>query len=135
MQIEGRYDINVAVASLVFLFGGMLILPAWCFWFYWIPIAVFWVRYNIVRQRRDEALLRADLAASGGCSPAGCYATESGICISDGTHHVLIARQDAKPTLNLPDVIRRKQPRDLAGHPLVDHAMTARRAIDKRGFH
>jgi len=108
MRIEGGYDFNVAAVSLGLLFGGMLVLPAWCFWLYWIPIAVFWVRYNIVRKRRDEALLRADLAASGGASAAGCYAGEAGICISDGTHHILVARDQRDAPLQIPHIRARQ---------------------------
>jgi hypothetical protein len=103
---EGRWDIRVSLVLLVIFFGAMLVLPRWMFWFYWIPIAAFWLRYNFVRQRRDEALLRAEVAASGGRSAPGCYRSEAGICITDGTQHILIARKQPNTTLQLPDIVR-----------------------------
>src|ERR1700722_5577705 len=105
---EARYDARVAAVGLVLFFGCMIALPRSFFWFYFLPMAAFWFRYLIVRDRRDEALLRADIAAGGGGSPAGCYRSEAGICISDGTHHILIARQNAKTSLQLPRIIGRQ---------------------------
>lgn len=105
---EARYDVRVALIGLALFFGCMLTLPRSFFWFYFVPMAAFWIRYILVRERRDEALLRAELAASGGRSAAGCYASEAGICITDGTHHILVARNDVKSTLQLPNIIRGK---------------------------
>lgn len=105
---EARYDIVVAVTGIALFFGCMLVLPRSWFWFYFVPMAAFWVRYLIVRNRRDEALLEAEFLASGGRSAPGCYAGKAGICITDGTHHVLVARDDVKPALQLPDIIRRQ---------------------------
>lgn len=105
---EARYDVIVATVGLVLFFGCMLILPRSAFWFYTVPLVAFWIRYIFVRDRRDEALLAAELAASGGAGAAGCYRSEAGICITDGTHHVLVARQDAQPPLQLTHVVRRK---------------------------
>jgi hypothetical protein len=85
----------------------MLALPRSAFWFYCVPMAAFWIRYILVRDRRDEALLRAELAATGGSSAAGCYRSEAGICISDGTHHVLVAREKPDPLLQLPHIVGR----------------------------
>src|SRR5579872_2764662 len=103
---EAGWDVRVSIVGLVVFFGCMILLPSDWFWFYFAPLAGFWFRYLWVRNRRDEALLRADLAASGGGSTAGCYASEAGICISDGTHHVLIPRDQPQPLLQLPDVGR-----------------------------
>lgn len=105
---EGRYDVVVALASLALLFAGLIFLPTSAFWFYFVPIAAFWIRYNIVRKRRDEALLTAKIAGDFGRSTAGCYRSEAGICITDGTHHVLIARDDAQATLQLPHIVGSK---------------------------
>lgn len=106
LEREATYDVRVAVIGLVMFFGCMALLPRAWFWFYFAPMALFWFRYLIVRNRRDAALLQADLAIDSGVCSAGAYACNGGICISDGTHHVLIARQNAKPALNLPDIIR-----------------------------
>jgi hypothetical protein len=105
---EARYDVKVAVVGLALFFGCLSILPRSAFWFYFVPLAAFWFRYLWVRNRRDDALLRADLAADGGLGAAGCYRSEAGICITDGTHHVLVARDDAKPPLQLPHIVGRK---------------------------
>lgn len=105
---EARYDVIVAAVGLVLFFGCLLILPRSAFWFYFLPMAAFWIRYIVVRDRRDEALLRADVAADGGRSAAGAYRSEAGICISDGTHQVLVARQNVQAPLQLPQIIRSK---------------------------
>jgi hypothetical protein len=108
IEREARYDVYVAVIGLLLFFGCMLALPRSWFWFYFVPMAAFWVRYLFVRDSRDEALLSTDLAASGGSGAAGCYRSEAGICISDGTHQVLIAREQPQALLQLPDVVRRE---------------------------
>lgn len=105
---EAGWDVRVAIVWLVIFFGCMIALPRSWFWFYFVPLIAFWLRYLWVRDRRDEDLLRADFAASGGSSPAGCYRSEAGICISDGTHQVLIPRQQRQSLLQLPDVVRRQ---------------------------
>lgn len=108
LEQEARYDVRVALVGLALFFGCMLILPRETFWFYFLPIAAFWFRYLIVRNRRDEALLRADLAACGRLGTAGCYAGQAGICITDGTHHVLVARDQPDALLQLTHVGRRQ---------------------------
>lgn len=105
---EARYDVIVASVGLsLFLVFG-LILPKDWFWYWFAPMAAFWFRYLFVRCARDEALLRADIAAGGGSGAPGCYRSEAGICITDGTHHVLVARNDAKAPLQLTHVARNK---------------------------
>ena len=105
---EARYDVRVAVVGIALFFGCMLLLPRSWFWFYFLPMAGFWFRYLWVRNRRDEALLEAEFLRSGGRSAAGCYRSEAGICISDGTHHVLIARDQRDTLLQLPHIRRRQ---------------------------
>lgn len=106
MDREGRWDFWVAIVILAILFFGLFVLPKWCFWFYLVPLAAFWVRYNIIRQRRDEWLLRADLARDGWSGASGCDRGETGICISDGAEHVLIAGQKPDALLQLPHIVR-----------------------------
>jgi hypothetical protein len=108
LEKEAGYDVRVAIVGLILFFGCMLILPRSAFWFYFVPLAAFWIRYILVRERRDEALLRADVAASGRSSTAGCYRSEAGICITDGTHHVLVARDNVQAPLQLPYIVGRK---------------------------
>lgn len=103
---EGWWDVRVAAVLLAILFGCMLLLPKSWFWFYLIPIAAFWYRYIWVRDARDEALLRADAAAHGGVSAPGCYCSEAGICISDGTEHVLVFGQKLDAPLQLTHIVR-----------------------------
>lgn len=103
---EARYDVTVAAVGLVLFFGCMLALPRDAFWFYFVPMTAFWLRYLFVRGRRDETLLSADVAANGGRSTSGAYCTERGICITDGTHHVLVARHDVDAPLQLPYIAR-----------------------------
>lgn len=105
---EAGFDVRVGLIGLAVFFGCLLVLPRFCFWFYFLPLAAFWFRYLWVRNKRDDELLRADLAASGRLGAAGCYAGEAGICITDGTHHVLVARHDAKAPLQLPYIVGRK---------------------------
>lgn len=105
---EAGWDVRVAAVWLAIFFGCMIALPRDWFWFYFVPLAAFWFRYLWVRCNRDEQLLRADIAASGGSGTPGCYACEGGICITDGTQHVLIARQDAQAPLQLSHIIGRK---------------------------
>ena len=128
---EARWDVRVAAVWLVLFFGCMLVLPRGAFWYYFVPLAAFWVRYLFVRERRDEALLRADFAASGGGCAPGCYATEAGICISDGTHHVLIAGHDPDATIKLPHIIGGQQPGDMTRHALINHSLTSCRAVNQ----
>ena len=106
LAIEAGYDVKVGLAGLVLFFGCMALLPRSWFWFYFLPLAAFWIRYLIVRNRRDEALLRADRAACRGLGAAGCYRSEAGICLTDGTHHVLVAREDVETPLQLTHVGR-----------------------------
>jgi len=102
---EARYDVIVALTGLALFFLCMLALPRSFFWFYFVPMVAFWIRYLIVRDRRDEALLRAELAASGRSSTPGCYRSEAGICITDGTQHVLVLRDNPQATLQLPHIV------------------------------
>lgn len=105
---EARYDVTVAAVGLVLFFGCMTLLPRDWFWFYFLPMAAFWVRYIFVRDARDEALLRADFAASGRGSAAGCYRSQRGICIPDGAHHVLVLRNQGDALLQLPHIAGNK---------------------------
>lgn len=105
---EARYDVRVALIGIALFFACGVILPKAVFWYWFAPMALFWFRYLWVRNKRDEALLRAELATSGGLSAAGCYASEAGICISDGTHHVLVARQNPQSALQLPHIVGSK---------------------------
>lgn len=105
---EARYDVRVAAVGIALFFGCLLILPRSWFWFYFLPMAAFWFRYLIVRNRRDEALLQSEFLATGGRGTAGCYRSEAGICITDGTHHVLVARDKRDALLQLPHIRRRQ---------------------------
>lgn len=102
---EARYDMIVAGVGLVLFFVFGLALPRSWFWFWFAPMFAFWFRYLLVRCRRDEELLRADLAARGWRNAPGCYRCEGGICITDGTQHVLVAAEDAQPPLQLPHIV------------------------------
>lgn len=104
---ECRYDVTVAVVGLVVFFGCMVFLPCSAFWFYFTPLAVFWFRYIFVRDRRDEALLSAEVAAAGRSGAPRCYRSEAGICITDGTQHILVARQNPDAPLQLTHIVRR----------------------------
>lgn len=106
LRKEAGYDVKVALVWLVLFFGCMIVLPRGAFWFYTVPMAAFWFRYLWVRNDRDEALRRADSLTDAGNSTPRCYCSEGGICISDGTHHVLIAGHDPDPTLQLPHIVR-----------------------------
>jgi hypothetical protein len=101
---ESGWDVRVGAVGLVLFFACMLALPASWFWFYAVPLAALWVRYTLVRCRRDEALLRADVTADGRTGAPGAYACDGGICISDGTHHVLVLRDQGDALLKLPHV-------------------------------
>lgn len=101
---EARYDIKVAAFGIALFFGCLLVLPRSWFWFYFVPLAAFWIRYLIVRNRRDEALLQAEFLASGGRGTPGCYAGEAGICITDGAQHVLVLRDQGNALLQLPHI-------------------------------
>jgi len=105
---EARYDVRVALIGIAVFFGCLLILPRSFFWFYFLPMAAFWLRYLIVRNRRDEALLQAEFLASGRSGAAGCYAGKTGICITDGAHHVLVLRDQRNALLQLPHIRRRQ---------------------------
>src|SRR4051812_29022775 len=105
LRVEARYDVIVNLTLLGLLFAGLLFLPRSAFWFYWIPIVAFLLRYTWVRVRRDEALLLADGLRDGGRGTSRCYRTERGICITDGTHHLLVAGHDVDAPLQLPHVI------------------------------
>jgi hypothetical protein len=108
---EAGWDTRVVIVlGALFLVFGLLLPRDW-FVFWFVPWVSFWFRYLWVRLRRDEeleALLNADLAANGGSSAPGCYASEAGICISDGTHQVLIPRQKPQALLQLPHIVRDK---------------------------
>jgi hypothetical protein len=108
LRREAGWDVRVAIVWGIIFFGCGLILPRWTFWWWFTPIAVFWFRYLWVRCRRSEELLRADGLADLRSGTPRCYRSEAGICISDGTHHVLVGRQDAKPLLQLPHIVGRE---------------------------
>ena len=101
---EARWDAKVACAGLFLFFVFGLVLPGWTFWVWFTPMAAFWFRYLWVRCRRDEELLRADVAAGGGVGAPGCYRSELGICITDGREHVLVLRDQADTLLKLPHI-------------------------------
>lgn len=105
---ENRYDVIVAVISVVLFFGLGLCLPRWAFWLWFLPIAAFWIRWNVVRLRRDRRLLQADLATDDWRGPTGCYRSEAGICISDGREQVLVGRQKPHSPVQLIEVRGRK---------------------------
>ena len=118
LKTEARYDVIVNCALLALLFGGLALLPRSAFWWYWVPIVAFYLRYTWVRVKRDEALRLAldraeigTLVGADGLRGAGkrasrCYSTESGICITDGTHHILVARQERNALIQLSDIVR-----------------------------
>lgn len=101
LKKEARYDVIVALVGGSLFFGCMALLPRSAFWFYFLPMAAFWLRYLFVRNDRDDALLRADIAADSRSGAPRCYRTEGGICITDGTHHVLVARDQPDALLQL----------------------------------
>lgn len=103
---EARYDVRVALVWLALFFGCLLVLPRGAFWFYFLPMFAFWLRYLIVRDERDEALLRADGLLDTGNGASRCYRTEGGICISDGTHHYRVLGNEIDPLLKLTHVVR-----------------------------
>jgi hypothetical protein len=131
---EAGYDTKVAIVlAVIFVVCGLLLPRSW-FWFWFAPMAAFWFRYLWVRCRRDEqleALLETEVAASGGSGSPRCYRTERGICITDGTHHVLIAGHDADPAIKLPHIVRRQEPGHLTRHALVNHGLTARGTVNQ----
>lgn len=108
LRVEARYDVIVNLTLLALLFGGMIFLPRSAFWFYWLPIVAFYLRYTFVRDRRDEDLLRADSLLDARNGTARCYRTERGICISDGAHHVLVSGHDVDAPLQLPHIAGRQ---------------------------
>ena len=108
LKREAGWDIRVSAVGLTLFFVLCAILPRSWFWFWFLPMAAFWFRYLWVRNARDEDLLRADLAGNGRRSAAGCYRSEAGICISDGTHQILISRQKPQALVHLIDVVRDK---------------------------
>lgn len=114
LEREGWWDVRVAAWGLALFVACGLFLPRDWFWFWFSPMVAFWIRYVLVRCRRDEALLVAHIAAGGDVeSPgrigtAGAYRCHGGICISDGTHHVLVGRDQPQPLLQLTDIGRRQ---------------------------
>lgn len=102
---EAGYDVRVGCACLALLFGFLAVLPRSTFWYWMVPLAAFWIRYNVVRQRRSEWLLRAELLADGGSGTSGCYRSEAGICITDGSEQFLVARQKPDALLQLPKIV------------------------------
>ena len=105
LKIEANIDVIVGLVWLALFFGFMLILPRSAFWYYFVPLAAFWFRYLWVRCDRDDALLRADSLADSRSGAPRCYRTEGGICITDGTHHILIAGHDPDTPLQLPHIV------------------------------
>lgn len=108
LEREGWWDVRVAAIGLALFFGCMMLLPKDWFWFYFVPMAAFWIRYVLVRSRRDEALLDAHIAAGGGLSAPGAYACDGGVCITDGAQHVLVATNKRDALLQLTHVRRRQ---------------------------
>lgn len=103
---EANYDVITGAVWLALFFACMLVLPRSWFWFYFLPMIAFWLRYVFVRDLRDEALLRADSLLDAGNGAPRCYRTERGICISDGTHHYGVFRDERDPLLQLTHVVR-----------------------------
>jgi hypothetical protein len=66
---EGRCDLVIDGAYLLLLFAFLWLLPAVAFPFWFVPLAAFWVRWHVVRQRRDERYLQAELRDGSGCGP------------------------------------------------------------------
>lgn len=62
---EDRCDIVVAGFVLAALFAALMLLPKAAFWFWMVPLGLFWWRWNLVRVRRDRRSLDAEIAAHG----------------------------------------------------------------------
>lgn len=66
-----------ALGCLALLFAGILLLPRSWFWFWWIPLALAWLRLNHVMLKRER------LMAQGGLDPAGADGGERRVRVLD----------------------------------------------------
>ena len=89
--IEGHCDIVVAAVMLVVLFAGLAVLPRSMFWFWFVPLGLFWVRWNFVRQRRDDRSLQAEFAADWWFSTPQGDRRERGVGLAHRIQHRLVA--------------------------------------------
>ena len=55
MHIEDKIDFGMSILVLVCLFGGLLFLPRSWIWYWSVPLVIFWVRWNVVMLRREQA--------------------------------------------------------------------------------
>lgn len=104
---EDRCDQVVSVAVLVAIFGLLLILPRSLFWFWMIPLGVFWVRWNVVRLRRDKRSLAAEFASErwGGASDSD--GAQGRISIPQVPQDRAVIGQQPHSPIQLTHIIRR----------------------------
>jgi len=93
---EERATTVVAAALVILLIALVALLPMSWFWFWFIPLIAFWIKWVFVVDRRAVRLLGAELAADSGRSAASCYRSEAGVYITDGAKQILVARDDAQ---------------------------------------
>lgn len=88
-----RTDIRISQLSLAILVAGLFLLPRDWFWFWFIPLAAFYVRMHYLVMKREEALAEAILLRKSGLAAAGGNRGECRIAVTQRTEDIRIVRQ------------------------------------------
>lgn len=88
-----RTDVRISQLSLAILFGGLFLLPRDWFWFWFIPLAAFYVRMHWLVMKREEALADAISLRKSGLAAAGRDRGERRIPMTQCAENIRIVRQ------------------------------------------
>lgn len=61
MTVEEAVDLVISLGCMAVFWACLLVLPLAVFWFWFVPLAAFWLRFNFVMVQRERA---ADISDS-----------------------------------------------------------------------
>ena len=83
---DQKIDFGMSIFYLIVFFTLLIAMPRWAFWYWFTPLALFWVRLNFVMLKRERLLESRERAAGGDGS-------QGRIGIPDRTQEAAVARE------------------------------------------
>lgn len=99
---DEKIDLGVSICSLVLFFVLLYLLPREAFWYWIVPYAVFWVRFNYVMLKREQLL------PYGGEQPTRRDSSKGRISIADRSHQVAVPGEHLHPHPKPRRIVRRQ---------------------------
>lgn len=88
-----RTDVRISQLCLAILFAGLLLLSHDWFWYWFIPLAAFYVRMHYLVMKREEALAEAISLRKSGLGTARGDRGERRITMAQCAEDIRIVRQ------------------------------------------